>query len=413
MKSYLIALLATPTLLGGCGDVQVLHLDPQTGMQKIATPGKLATSPQATTAPKPLIASALQIPSNEVVANIDQGPTVAPGPEVDVAEIKPVPAKVVNAGTQSKVTELVLAHPTIEAPVILNMPPPAPLSPPQTKILGTPTDQPLAPNDTALVSQAGASAAQAAREAATDTAKPGDYIDAVAVYDYTPGRVYHIFTSPNFLTAISLRAGEKLLSKAAADTIRWQVGDTLTGTDASQTILVVIKPLKAGLRTNLILTTNERTYFLDLESRPGNQYQNAVRWNYPQENLAVSLAQVGKINEQRKDTALAGVDIEKLNYDYRIRVQSGSKPNWLPQDVFDDGQKTYINFPADLGTMEAPPLYVLTSDKQADLVNYRVKGHFYVVDRLFDRAELRLGHAPQTVVSLERSKRVETGFWPW
>jgi type IV secretion system protein VirB9 len=40
--------------------------------------------------------------------------------------------------------------------------------------------------------------------------------------------------------------------------------------------------------------------------------------------------------------------------------------------------------------------------KTANLVNYRVKGDYYVVDRLFDAAELRLGEKDQMIVRIER-----------
>jgi type IV secretion system protein VirB9 len=74
----------------------------------------------------------------------------------------------------------------------------------------------------------------------------------------------------------------------------------------------------------------------------------------------------------------------------------------MPKEVFDDGQKTYINFPESIGTTEAPPLFIRNGDSEADLVNYRVKGHFYIVDRLFDHAELRVGKDPQTIVVISR-----------
>ena len=176
---------------------------------------------------------------------------------------------------------------------------------------------------------------------------------------------------------------------------------------------MVIKPSKPDLHTNLILTTNERTYFLDLESRPGDQYQNAIRWNYPQELIAATINKTAQMNHERQETALSGVDLDNLNYGYRVETEEGNTPSWLPREVFDDGNKTYINFPDALGTMQAPPLYIRTNDGQADLVNYRVKGHFYIVDRLFDRAELRLGHDPQTVVVLQNKRHVKTGFWSW
>jgi type IV secretion system protein TrbG len=36
------------------------------------------------------------------------------------------------------------------------------------------------------------------------------------------------------------------------------------------------------------------------------------------------------------------------------------------------------------------------------LVNYRVRDNYYIVDRLFASAELRLGEAPQQVVRISR-----------
>ena len=41
-------------------------------------------------------------------------------------------------------------------------------------------------------------------------------------------------------------------------------------------------------------------------------------------------------------------------------------------------------------------------DAKPALVNYRVRGTTYIVDRLFAAAELRLGTAPQRVVRIIR-----------
>ena len=64
----------------------------------------------------------------------------------------------------------------------------------------------------------------------------------------------------------------------------------------------------------------------------------------------------------------------------------------------------FIEFPEGLAVSEAPPLFV-TDDKGSisKLVNYRVRDGYYVVDRLFDAAELRLGEKKQTVVRIERA----------
>jgi type IV secretion system protein VirB9 len=55
---------------------------------------------------------------------------------------------------------------------------------------------------------------------------------------------------------------------------------------------------------------------------------------------------------------------------------------------------------------EAPALFVISSMGDTQLVNYRVKNDTYVVDRLFDSAELRLdqkdGDRPHRPHPLER-----------
>lgn len=91
-----------------------------------------------------------------------------------------------------------------------------------------------------------------------------------------------------------------------------------------------------------------------------------------------------------------------LKFRYRIE---GDAP-WKPARVFDDGAKVYIQFPSGLAQSEAPPLFVIGPDGKPALVNYRVRGTTYIVDRLFAAAELRLGTAPQRVVRIVRTDAV-------
>ena len=70
--------------------------------------------------------------------------------------------------------------------------------------------------------------------------------------------------------------------------------------------------------------------------------------------------------------------------------------------MFDDGRQTFIAFAPAIATSEAPPLFVLDAKGSAMLVNYRMAGRYYIVDRLFDVAELRLGERPQTIVRIVR-----------
>ena len=95
----------------------------------------------------------------------------------------------------------------------------------------------------------------------------------------------------------------------------------------------------------------------------------------------------------------SGLQVDQLHFDYAI---TGDQPAWRPLRAFDDGRQTFIEFPASLATGEAPPLFLVHAKGTASLVNYRVQGRYYVVDRLFDAAELRLGLKHQDVVRISR-----------
>jgi P-type conjugative transfer protein TrbG len=226
----------------------------------------------------------------------------------------------------------------------------------------------------------------------------GAYVNATLYYDYEPGRLYALNTSPRFLTAVTLRPGEKLISKAAGDTVRWVLGETVEGAGATEQVIVFVKPIRGDLRTNIILTTDQRTYLLEAVSRDGDSYTSVVSWNYPQEQLAARAA--------AEQSVVSATNVESLNFAYKVEaVHARHGPRWQPLRVFDDGLKTYIQFPLGLASSEAPPLFLIGPHNQAQLVNYRLMGGYYVVDRLIDVAELRLGEKPQTVVRITRTGR--------
>ncbi len=112
----------------------------------------------------------------------------------------------------------------------------------------------------------------------------------------------------------------------------------------------------------------------------------SVSWQYPEDQL---IALRRQNTEALAATPIAsGVDISALNFRYAIE---GDTPAWRPLRAFDDGQKVYIEFPGGISQGEMPPLFVIGAGGSSELVNYRVNRNYYVVDRLFGAAELRLG----------------------
>jgi type IV secretion system protein VirB9 len=227
------------------------------------------------------------------------------------------------------------------------------------------------------------------------------YINAIQVYPYTKGALYQLYAAVNEVTDIALEAGEKLVSVSAGDTVRWVVGDTTSGEGRDAVTHILVKPVGADLETNLLITTDRRTYHLEMRSSQST-YMASVSWTYPASELLSLKKKRAETEAAAAAVADTGLNIEGLRFRYRIE---GDAP-WKPHQVFDDGAKVYIQFPAGLAQSEAPPLFVIGPDGKAALVNYRVRGTTYIVDRLFAAAELRLGTAPQRVVRIIRTDAV-------
>ena len=237
----------------------------------------------------------------------------------------------------------------------------------------------------------------AANKAALREPASAGYINAVQVYPYAEGALYRLYAAPERVTDIVLQAGESVVSVAAGDTVRWTVGDTTSGSGEGKRVHILVKPFSAGLRTNLVITTDRRAYRLQLESTVGSAMA-ALSWTYPAEELLAIRRQ--QAVAQAATPVAAGVSVENLNFAYEI---TGDEPAWRPLRAFDDGRQTYIEFSPSIGVGEAPPLFVISQDGEAQLVNYRVAGRYYVADRLFAAAELRLGGKKQQIVRIERA----------
>lgn len=238
---------------------------------------------------------------------------------------------------------------------------------------------------------------EAANRAAVREPASESYLNAIQTYPYMEGALYRVYSAPDRVTDLMLEPGEAVQAISAGDTARWIIGDTKSGEGAAARTHILIKPHTSGLKTNLVVLTSVRTYHLQLESTPST-YMAAVSWRYPNSPVVTVNAPA---KAEPLEVSGPSPDLTKLNFGYVIE---GATPAWRPRQVFDDGRKTYIVFAREAATSTAPALFLVGSDGQSQLVNYRVEANgMYVLDRLIDVAELRLGTAPQTVVRLRRS----------
>ncbi len=203
-------------------------------------------------------------------------------------------------------------------------------------------------------------------------------------FAYEADRVYEVVTAPLRVTVVTLAPGETVVSRASGDTLRWQIGETRSGSGATERVHVLLKPLERGLTTNLVLATSGRLYLLALKSGAPDAFDPTVAWTYAPER-----------------SANAAPSQRPMDGRYRIAPQ-GRAPRWTPLAVLTDGVRTEIIFPDDLASAEAPVLIGRQSDGAPRLLSYRQAGSRYLVDEVIEDAELRLGGLHPRVVRIRR-----------
>ena len=265
-----------------------------------------------------------------------------------------------------------------------------PIAPQRPRSKDVPKDYVLK-TDVAL-SSTGNEAVSLSREWQEAENIPAPGKDGRVLYIYGAGMPV-VVCSPLRICVVELEPGEKLVGEPhVGDSVRWEISPASAGNGETAMPLIVIKPTAAGLDTTMMVPTDRRAYYLRLQSKP-DEYLARVAFSYPENQ-----DQQWRLFRQRQDathekkpeppnTKVFPDAVDIVYWDYAIK---GGDPTLRPSRVLDDGTKTYIQMPPVTGRTEAPVLVIHGVDG-GELVNYRVKGDIYVVDRLFNRAALIVG----------------------
>jgi type IV secretion system protein VirB9 len=356
MGRFLILALAA-LMLCGCGTLRSLVGGETRTPLALASPATLSTAPTPVVTPPS--------PGPQIV-------TMAPIP--NPPEHGPAARRTAKAGSRAKPVTVVSA----------------PRTPAATPSVATP-------------SAAGQPAIAVANLRARESSRPEGFVGGLQVFAYQPGQVYEVWTAPLRVTTLTLAPGEAIVSKAAGDTVRWQIGETTSGQGQAQRAHVMIKPLARGLETNLVLATSQRVYFVQLKSGPPETFNAAVSWDA---GAALSPAAAALLAEAAAPPGPDPLVTPAGPLDARYRIEpKGRRPAWTPTAVMTDGLRTFLAFPPELVAQEAPALFVVGPGGETQLVNYRQQNGLWVVDRVFDQAELRVGDKHRQVVRIRRGGR--------
>jgi len=235
------------------------------------------------------------------------------------------------------------------------------------------------------------------------------------------GEIYPVlYCKPLRVCDIELEAGEVVNSVAFGDTTRWlaELAYSLVADSAAPHLLV--KPREYGITTNLVVLTDRRTYHIGLIAREDKKgvYVRSARFYYPRETVTAWNRAVrgggdggGFFSRLFSGDTPQVRDVESLNFEYEISPSGKSAPGWAPVAAFDDGARTFIQFPEAVaagGGVRAPVLFV-QEEGERETRNYRVHGDTYVVDGIFETAVLVLGERTVKVTAKKHPMRVGRG----
>jgi type IV secretion system protein TrbG len=240
------------------------------------------------------------------------------------------------------------------------------------------------------------------QEAIKEHDKSGDWATyktpAYTLYPYNEGPPPTVDCEPLRTSDIQLQPGETITDVAIGDSERWMATPASSGDPRNPVPHLAVKPQVPAIQTNLTIYTTKHIYHLLLRSRASHAMQE-VEFYYPDELItamksadsAAKAQQVAAADPPADDSVnvvkVANVDPAQLNFAYTV---GGPNVPWKPIRAFDDGSHVYIQMPPGMKSSEAPALLV-NAGSGTQMVNYRVKGNYYVVDRLVTDAILVAG----------------------
>ena len=225
-----------------------------------------------------------------------------------------------------------------------------------------------------------------------------DYTGGVSEFDYDENYQFPIFTKKLSMTTIILNKDEVMTTDDVflSDSKSWEIVGDIWTTQEGERQLIMIKPLKEGLETDMLVVTNKRLYKFILYSTKSD-YQPMVKFNYKEDKHFVT-SNTKKAKPEKTVTAYDEVDESLVSYNYKIQIPVFQrKTGFVPELVYDDGSFTYIKFSEEVLQKEMPVIY----ENSRDIVNYEIHPSDHsllIINKLITKVTIRLGKQKITVV---------------
>lgn len=193
---------------------------------------------------------------------------------------------------------------------------------------------------------------------------------------YSPNEVYQFIGHYGYQSAIEFETDEQIQTVSIGDSVSWMVNPAGNR--------LFLKPIDQNALTNMTVITNRRAYLFEMHAEETQDIRDremvfVMRFTYPQADQS----------QMDFTTFEAFPDIEKEPEKYNFRYTIRGSSVIEPIRIFDDGQFTYFEFRDK--NADIPAFFNVDSSGSEELINFRKRGNYIVVERVSPRFTLRRG----------------------
>lgn len=232
------------------------------------------------------------------------------------------------------------------------------------------------------------------------------------------------------LTDLAFEKGESILSVQLGDSVRWNIESAISGSANDSVEHLIVKPLEAGLKTSMLITTDRRTYHIRLKSTEAD-FMPAVVFSYPNSLKLPSKKHYGDdsylqytsnydSNEDHNDYSETNSSLKYYSSVQNVSYEGNSRPalnvaatyndstqrrnyNYsvdgdskiIPQNVYDDGKRTFIMMNNPINSSYLPVLQEISSESflffgedKTNTINFTYFDNTFVVDGIYSHLRL-------------------------
>jgi type IV secretion system protein VirB9 len=193
---------------------------------------------------------------------------------------------------------------------------------------------------------------------------------------FSENEVYQFIGHYGFQSSIEFAQDEKIQTVSIGDSMAWLINPSGNR--------LFLKPIEQNALTNMTVITDKRSYLFELHAEETKNIRDkemvfSLRFVYPQTEVEQSaVSQFEEFPEIDKHP-------DRFNLNYTVRGSTLIEPI----RIFDDGEFTYFEFRDK--NAELPAFFNVNADMREELINYRKRGNYIVVERVSSRFTLRRG----------------------